>query len=65
MILAGTIGLDFGGLSIQCFLVRDNASAAEACVTSVRRSARFCFRDLADFFFIVCRGDLSDITALR
>ena len=54
-----------GKLSLQCFLVCSNASVCETWVALPRFAARFSFRDLPDFLVIVCRGDLSDILALR
>jgi hypothetical protein len=54
-----------GKLSPQCFLVCSNASVCETWAALLRFAARFSFRDLPDFLVIVCRGDLSDILALR
>jgi hypothetical protein len=52
-------------LSPQRFLVCSNASVCEIWLALPRFAARFSFRDLPDFLVIVCRGDLSDILALR
>jgi len=54
-----------GKSSPQCFLVCSNASVCETWAALPRFAARFSFRDLPDFLVIVCRGDLSDILALR
>jgi hypothetical protein len=52
------------GFASQRFLVCSNASFGEIRAALARFAARFSFRDLPDFLVIVCRGDLSDITAL-
>src|SRR5580693_6301516 len=50
-------------IASQCFLKCSAASVVDECSALVRLSARFSLRDLPDFFFIVWRGDLSDIVA--
>jgi hypothetical protein len=55
---------DSRGLSRQCFLVCNKASACDVWVVLERFVARFSFRDFPDFLVMVCRGDLSDIAAL-
>lgn len=49
---------------VQRFLVCSKASVCETSLALARFTARFSFRDLPDFWVIVFRGDLSDITAL-
>jgi hypothetical protein len=45
----------------QRFSVFRKASVVAFRAALARLTARFSFRDLPDFFVILCRGDLSDI----